>query len=489
MKKKLFWACLFVSIALCLSSCGGNEANIAAGSAAPAASGESASSSGTASAPAPEPKLTAFEELFQNGPMAVQDENELWGYIDSSGEYVIQPIYSNVRSFGENGLAAVKEESSGLWGVIDTSGNYIVEPKFDNVMGDFSEGLLSVNDAGRWGYIDESGAYAIQPQFLKAHAFSGGFAQVFTRTERMDEFNTYETYTYINKSGELITNSVFGEAYNFSEGRALVKVGDPINGYYGYIDESGKFIITPQFDKATSYADGIAFAHDPFDGKTYLFDLDGKILAESTLFDIPSSNGNQAYWYNDLCPVKLSDGTGQVYINKQGEIVLPKSGAPYENASPFYGGEFALASQNGRMGYIDLDGNWIIEPQYASANGSFIGETTQMSNSEVMRLLDASGNCVMEYRTDSKERPIGDMRCDPMAMGVYADDGSIIQAGYMNHDGSMAIDYIFENAGDFAYDYSYAKAQTGGLWGFIDKNGNWLIPAYFKQFMANGWIV
>ncbi len=50
----------------------------------------------------------------------------------------------------------------------------------------------------------------------------------------------------------------------------------------------------------------------------------------------------------------------------------------------------------------------------------------QMSNSEVMRLLDTSGNCVMEYRTDSKERPTGDMRRGPMAMGRYADGGKII---------------------------------------------------------------
>ncbi len=50
----------------------------------------------------------------------------------------------------------------------------------------------------------------------------------------------------------------------------------------------------------------------------------------------------------------------------------------------------------------------------------------------------------------------------------------------------MTADYILEDAGDFAYDYSYAKAQSGRLWGLIDENGNWLIPARFLKFMEDG---
>jgi len=489
LRKKLFWACLFVSVALCLSSCGGNEENSASESAAPATSGESTSSSDVSSVSAPAPQLTAFEKLFQNGPMAAKNENDLWGFIDNTGEYVIQPVYSDVRVFGQNGLAVVKEESSGLWGVIDTSGNYTVEPKFSGVVGSFSEGLLCVYDSGGCGYIDESGTYVIQPQFLSAHAFSGGLAQVSTSIERMDEFNTYYSYTYVNKSGELITDEVFGEAYDFSEGRALVKAGDPIYGYYGYLDESGKFIVPPQFDEATSFSDGIAFAHDAYSGKTVLLDLDGNILAESTMFDVSTSSGSKARWYSDLCPVKLSDGTGQVYINKQGEIVLPKSGVPYRTAGDFYYDGFAFAGQDTGVGLIDLAGNWIIEPQYSTVYNSNVGGVVQMGNAGVMRLFDFAGNCLMEYHQNSRERPIDEMRYDPMAVAKYADDGSIIQAGYMNHDGSMAIDYIFEDARNFSYDYSYAKAQSGGLWGLIDKNGDWLIPARFTQFMAAGRIV
>lgn len=489
MKKKLFWVSLAIGIIFCLSGCNGGDVaatpnDVAATPKGSPDFGEDVSNTDAPSEPTVQ--LTAFEELFQYGPMAVQDENELWGYIDNSGEYVIQSIYSSAKSFGENGLAVVKEASNGLWGIISASGNYVVEPTFYGVMGVFSEGLLCVCGEEGWGYVDESGAYVIPPQFLSGHAFSEGVAQVSTRIERVDEFYTYNAYTYIDKSGKLLTNNVFGEAYDFSEGRALVKVGDPIYGYYGYIDTSGGFIIPPQFDEATSFADGMAFAHDVYSNKTVLFDLDGNILAESSLYNVPGSSGHKARWYSNLRPVTLSDGTGAVYINPQGEIVLPKSGAPYGGASPFYSSEFALANQNGMMGFIDLNGNWVIEPQYSITMSSYLNELNpvQMSNSEVIRLLDVSGNCLMEFRTDSKERPSGDMERDPMAMARYADNGSIEQAGFMNHDGSMAIDYIFENASDFAYDYSYARAQSGGLWGMIDKNGNWLIPARFMKFNA-----
>ena len=492
MKKKLLLICLLTSVIFCLSACGESaEYETTPNPSDPAVVSENdepdldAVSTPdpdiTSTSAAPTVQLTAFESLFGNGPIPAQNQDGLWGFIDISGKYVIQPIYSRANSFAGNGLAVVQDASSELWGVINTSGDFIVEPTFYNVSGSFREGLLCVCEPeGGWGYIDEFGSYAIPPQFMGANPFSGGFARVSTGIEYIDEFSTYYTYTYINKSGEPITEDVFSEAYDFCEGRALVKLGDPTYGNYGYIDESGEYIVYPQFDQATSFSDGIAFAHalaaGPYDARTVLIDLDGNILVESTEFDVPSRNGSKANWSSELCPVRLADGSGTVYINKQGEVVLPKSGVPYTSADDFYNIGFAFAGQDTGIGLIDLDGNWIVEPQYSVIYSSSVGGMVQMGNSEVMRLFDTSGNCLMEYRMDSNERPAGDIRREPMLMARYADDGSIAQVGFMNHDGSMAIDYIFENASDFSYDCSYAKVQSGGLWGVIDKSGNWLIP-------------
>ena len=52
-----------------------------------------------------------------------------WGYIDKSGEYVIDPQFSDAMEFSE-GLAAVLDPESELWGYIDESGSYVIEPQF-----------------------------------------------------------------------------------------------------------------------------------------------------------------------------------------------------------------------------------------------------------------------------------------------------------------------------------------------------------------------
>ena len=40
---------------------------------------------------------------------AQDPESHLWGHIDSSGKWVIEPVYRNVRYFSPIGLAAVQQ--------------------------------------------------------------------------------------------------------------------------------------------------------------------------------------------------------------------------------------------------------------------------------------------------------------------------------------------------------------------------------------------
>ena len=52
-------------------------------------------------------------------------------------------------------------------------------------------------------------------------------------------------------------------------------------------------------------------------------------------------------------------------------------------------------------------------------------------------------------------------------------------------DGSVAIDFVYDLSTGFSADGSYAFVQYEGLWGAIDTDGNWLIPAKFKEMQRN----
>ena len=65
---------------------------------------------------------------------------------------------------------------NGRWGFVNKSGETVINPQFDRA-DVFAEGLAPVR-MGRWGYVDASGKVAINPQFDKADVFSEGLAVV-----------------------------------------------------------------------------------------------------------------------------------------------------------------------------------------------------------------------------------------------------------------------------------------------------------------------
>jgi WG containing repeat len=81
--------------------------------------------------------------------------DDKWGYIDASGEFVIQPRFHGARGFSE-GLAAV--EVGEKWGFIDPKGEFVIQPQYDDAT-EFKMGLAAVAVGDRWIYIDHSGAF------------------------------------------------------------------------------------------------------------------------------------------------------------------------------------------------------------------------------------------------------------------------------------------------------------------------------------------
>jgi tetratricopeptide (TPR) repeat protein len=81
------------------------------------------------------------------GAYAAVKAGELWGFIDASGNYFIEPEYENARSFS-NGYAAVQKD--GLWGFINLKNELAIVNKFDEAMDFNSKGYVFVNERRSW---------------------------------------------------------------------------------------------------------------------------------------------------------------------------------------------------------------------------------------------------------------------------------------------------------------------------------------------------
>jgi len=114
---------------------------------------------------------------------------------------------------------------------------------------------------GKYGFIDLTGSFVIPPIFTAAENFSEGMAAVYVGgrsfidssadlgTNKTVQFINQENgkWGYIDRTGEIKIPPQFGYAKQFSEGLALVTLGEGMKGRAGYIDAHGLFKITPKF--------------------------------------------------------------------------------------------------------------------------------------------------------------------------------------------------------------------------------------------------
>jgi hypothetical protein len=98
-----------------------------------------------------------FEEGFEfsDDGLAMVREGNLYGFIDTTGEFAIEPQFTRASTFSE-GLAAAQVEDGGLVGYVDTTGEFVIEPRYQQV-GPFQEGLAAVFNGQQFLYIDTEG--------------------------------------------------------------------------------------------------------------------------------------------------------------------------------------------------------------------------------------------------------------------------------------------------------------------------------------------
>jgi hypothetical protein len=171
------------------------------------------------------------------------------GYIDKTGKIVIEAKFGWAEQFSD-GLALVADDKPNSYAVsnpkafIDKKGNRVTD-FFDDAES-FSEGLAAVRVNWLWGFINKTGTIVIPPAYdFISTPFSEGYAAVHCNNDKI---------AFIDRRGKKITECLFSEVGDFSEGLALVAAKKG----WGFINTKGKFAIKPQFNYADSFLNGLA---------------------------------------------------------------------------------------------------------------------------------------------------------------------------------------------------------------------------------------
>lgn len=200
-------------------------------------------------------RASFFEDALPfSGGLAAVKTNGVWGYIDTNGEFSIDPAFEEAGSFVGN-LAAVKRE--GTWCVIDKSGS--VKREFSGV-----DGVTIGN-----GYVEAGGAYyttALEEATFYGYTgvpCDGGFWVAGENGVRV--FRTDGSQVYFSGGTQLLGRS--GEVW-------LVKLAD---GTTAVMDAYSRVVVSGDCSFIEDAATGVTYIYDADSGR--LYDESGSYLA------------------------------------------------------------------------------------------------------------------------------------------------------------------------------------------------------------------
>ena len=151
------------------------------------------------------------------------------------------------------------------------------------------------------------------------------------------------------------------------------------------------------------------------------------------------------------------------------EIVIPFQ---FQDARPFSDG-IAAVKKEGKWGYIDRLGQWIVQPQYAFSIGDYSSGLAFIGN----QFFNTSGDVAFgetKYENARNFSPKG-----KNALAAVQVSG---QWGFIDLNGEFVISPKYDNAGDFTDGgdgASLAPVKVGGIWGYVDRRGRELIMSNF----------
>ena len=277
-----------------------------------------------------------------------QHRNGGWIYMNQKGETVINRVYPKSWRFSDVGLAMVYDAYLNQYYFIDIKGEKLkteivgFQPKelfgYNFSSPGFNDGLCLIK-YDKWGYFDSSGKLVIRAKYDYASYFNNGFATAKMGTK----------FFVINKKGdEYLLPSNVSKVSEFAEGLAPFC---SVEKLFGFINAEGQIEIPARYKSVGYFSDGLAWAKTN-DGLLGYINTKGEWVIKPQF-----SGGKEFEKVSGIVRVKVNGKWA--FINKNGDFKKLYDG---EDLDDFSEG-FAAGQRNGKFGFYDNIGKWVIEPQ------------------------------------------------------------------------------------------------------------------------------
>lgn len=284
-------------------------------------------------------------------------------------------------------------------------------------------------------------------------------------------------YRFLDKKGELMSESPFMDMTIFHDGMAwVVQTGKPlmavnkkletlfefkeaeeacafhegyaafsnIEGLWGLVDKTGKVVVTPQWSDVVPMVVNDRIVAKDADWGWFLSDTEGNVLSE---------------YYSQMGTKNYEEGFLQNYVQ-----ALQKGRIPVKN-------------QNGKWGIIDRKGASVINPQFDEI--MLDGDNYLFRKGYLYGWCDKNGQYIINPQFS-----------DAVLFGgrelaaVKNRDG---EWGYIDREGKWAINPQFRRAQRFlASGIAPVQDESSREWGAIDETGKWVINPQFRSMYDYG---
>ncbi|RTL35996.1 MAG: WG repeat-containing protein [Candidatus Melainabacteria bacterium] len=349
-----------------------------------------------------------------------------YGYINTRGEFVVEPQFINATEFVDDFAVAElphNKASEPAMAVccVNTHG-HVVPIRNLRVHSQTAEGLFEVGKDGEpKGFADIEGNILVPPKYVRVSAFYQNRAVVMKSrsvphpgqsysfdlilidnrgrelrnlglSHLRDEYwsdgllrvDEGERTCYVDPDGEIVVRAPEHYSGDFSEGLASFMFTIDKQRYHtqqGYFDKHGRVVIPPTFDSTYNFSEGLAGVKK--NNRWFFIDREGNVA-----ITLPEDCADVREFRHGLAGVELGaelvrdetnncyrhQGGNWGYIDRTGKVVIQPAFIEGMNARLHFGVEglacVAVKSDdmNERLfGFIDRTGKFVIEPQFIEA--------------------------------------------------------------------------------------------------------------------------
>lgn len=257
---------------------------------------------------------------------------------------------------------------------------------YTNVKEFYNNLCIVQNEDGFYGMVNGNGSTILSCKYMKLSPF--------VVSEITPATTDGKKYWLIDKSGEAEYASYDNEISIEDVGTlAEGKIPVMIDGKYCYTDKNYKKLFG-DYDEAYAFYDGKAMVKN--EGKYFLIDESGNKVSDKTYTDIIVDELGYTC-RSDLYAVNEGNG---FYIMDNSENKIGNE--IFEDVRLLNGDEYMAVKKEGRWGFCDSSGKFVIKPQYEEAR-SFSNGLAAVKNAGLWGYIDKENNMVIEARfSDAK---------------------------------------------------------------------------------------